>query len=144
MFFIVARLSVRARAMTRRSPCTSVMPALSMATSVPVPIAMPTVASASAGASLMPSPAIATILPRLCRSRITARFSAGNTSARTSSSPSERPTASAVVRLSPVSITMLMSCDLRERSASAVVALMRSATPSSPAGMPSIATNTTV
>ena len=39
---------------------TSVMPALSMATSVPVPMAMPTVASASAGASLMPSPAMAT------------------------------------------------------------------------------------
>ena len=32
------------------------MPALSIATSVPVPIAIPTVAAASAGASLMPSP----------------------------------------------------------------------------------------
>ena len=36
-------------------------PALSIATSVPVPMAMPTSAWASAGASLMPSPAIATI-----------------------------------------------------------------------------------
>jgi len=35
---------------------TSVTPALSMATSVPVPMAMPTSACASAGASLMPSP----------------------------------------------------------------------------------------
>ena len=34
-----------------------------MATSVPVPIAMPTSAWASAGASLMPSPTIATRLP---------------------------------------------------------------------------------
>ena len=60
MFRIVARLSRRARAMPRRSPFTSVTPALSMATSVPVPMAMPTAAWASAGASLMPSPAIAT------------------------------------------------------------------------------------
>ena len=34
-----------------------------MATSVPVPMAMPTSACASAGASLMPSPTIATVLP---------------------------------------------------------------------------------
>jgi hypothetical protein len=32
----------RARTIPRKSPCTSVMPALSIATSVPVPIAMPT------------------------------------------------------------------------------------------------------
>ena len=38
---MVARLSRRARTMPRRSPLTSVMPALSMATSVPVPMAMP-------------------------------------------------------------------------------------------------------
>ena len=42
MFVIVARDSARARAMPRRSPLTSVTPALSIATSVPVPIAMPT------------------------------------------------------------------------------------------------------
>ena len=49
--------------MPRRSPFTSVTPALSIATSVPVPMAMPTSAAASAGASLMPSPAIATTRP---------------------------------------------------------------------------------
>src|SRR6476619_5025467 len=42
MLSIVARLSLRARTMPRRSPLTSVTPALSMATSVPVPIAIPT------------------------------------------------------------------------------------------------------
>ncbi len=47
----------------RRSPLTRVTPALSMATSVPVPMAMPTSAAARAGASLMPSPAIATRRP---------------------------------------------------------------------------------
>ncbi len=45
---------------------TSVSWALFIATSVPVPIAMPTSARASAGASLMPSPAIATTRPSAC------------------------------------------------------------------------------
>jgi hypothetical protein len=44
---------------------TSVTWALFIATSVPVPMAMPTSALASAGASLMPSPAIATTRPSL-------------------------------------------------------------------------------
>ena len=56
------------------------MPALSMATSVPVPIAMPTSAAASAGASLIPSPAIATIASLLAqvaaRSVLLSRFDA--------------------------------------------------------------------
>lgn len=42
MLATVARLSRRARAMARKSPLTSVTPALSRATSVPVPIAIPT------------------------------------------------------------------------------------------------------
>jgi len=60
MFRIVARLSRRARTMPRKSPLTSVTPALSIATSVPVPMAIPTWACANAGASLIPSPAMAT------------------------------------------------------------------------------------
>jgi len=58
-----ARLSRRARTSPRRSGVTSVTAALSMAMSVPVPSATPTSALASAGASLMPSPAIATVRP---------------------------------------------------------------------------------
>ena len=46
-----------------RSPLSRVTPALSMATSVPVPMAMPTSAAARAGASLTPSPAMATTRP---------------------------------------------------------------------------------
>jgi hypothetical protein len=42
MFAIVARLRRRARTMPVKSPFTSVTPALSIATSVPVPIAIPT------------------------------------------------------------------------------------------------------
>ena len=50
------------------------MPALSMATSVPVPMAMPTSACARAGASLIPSPAIATRRPSDWSFLITAFF----------------------------------------------------------------------
>src|SRR5262245_41028815 len=60
MFRIVAWLSRRARTMPRRSPLTRVIPALCIATSVPLPMAIPTSAWARAGASFTPSPAIAT------------------------------------------------------------------------------------
>src|SRR6266571_3669519 len=62
MFRITARLMCIAFRIPIRSPLTSVIPALSMATSVPVPIAMPTSAAAKAGASLIPSPAMATVV----------------------------------------------------------------------------------
>lgn len=71
MFAIADRLSARALAIPRRSPFTSVTPADSIATSVPVPIAIPTSAAAKAGASLIPSPAIATTRPS-ARSFLTA------------------------------------------------------------------------
>ena len=53
----------------RRSPETSVRSAASIATSVPVPIARPRSAWASAGASLTPSPTIATTSPSRCSAR---------------------------------------------------------------------------
>ena len=60
----------------------------SIATSVPVPIANPTSASAKAGASLMPSPTKA-ILPYFALSALTAlTLPSGRTSAMTSSMPS--------------------------------------------------------
>ena len=74
--------------------------------SVPVPMAMPTSAAASAGASFTPSPAIATTRPSARRRLTTSLFRSGRTSASTSSMPSRRATALAVVRLSPVSMTM--------------------------------------
>ena len=57
----VADESLMACTSFRRSPFMIVMSAVSIAISVPVPIAMPTSACAIAGASLMPSPTIATI-----------------------------------------------------------------------------------
>src|SRR6266850_3723278 len=53
----VARLRRWARRMPPRSPFTKMMSALSIATSVPVPMAIPTSAAARAGASSIPSPA---------------------------------------------------------------------------------------
>jgi hypothetical protein len=55
---------------------TRTTPADSIATSVPAPIAIPTCARARAGASLTPSPTIATSRPRVCRSA-TARSGPG-------------------------------------------------------------------
>ncbi len=112
---MVARESSRARAIPSRSPLISVMPALAMATSVPVPIAMPTSAVASAGASLMPSPAMATMRPSRRNRSTTALFRSGSTSASISVIPSRCATAAAVAELSPVSMTM-RSPSARSRS----------------------------
>ena len=66
-------------------------PADSMATSVPAPMAMPTSARASAGASLTPSPTIATVSAALPAARRPCwSLSSGSTSAKTSSTPRSR------------------------------------------------------
>ena len=84
--------------------------AASIATSVPVPIAMPTSACASAGASLMPSPTIATHLalglqPACISAGFIGRQHLGQ---HLRSTPTCRAIASAVRRLSPVSIGTCM------------------------------------
>ena len=81
------------------------MSADSMATSVPAPMARPTSARARAGASLMPSPTMATFRPSAWREATFFSLSWGRTPATTVSTPSARPTASAVRWLSPVSMT---------------------------------------
>ena len=58
--------------------------------------------------------------------------------------PSLRATASAVVRLSPVSMTMRMPSARSASSAAGVVALIGSATAITPAGLPSTARNSAV
>src|SRR6266571_5239816 len=65
-----------------RSPDSRVMSEASMATSVPVPMAMPRSAWTRAGASLIPSPTMATTLPSCCSRRTSATLSSGRTSAR--------------------------------------------------------------
>ena len=65
----------------------STMLPASFAADVPVFIATPTSACASAGASLVPSPVIATRRPPSCSRRISASLSSGVASARKSSTP---------------------------------------------------------
>ena len=78
--------------------------AASMAISVPAPMAIPISALVRAGASLIPSPTMAT-LPFSFRERMTLSFPSGRTPAITWSTPACAPMALAVRLLSPVSIT---------------------------------------
>ena len=75
---------------------------------VPVFIATPTSACASAGASFVPSPAIATSLPSRCSSRISSSFRSGVASARNESTPDSSAIFSAVSGLSPVTMIVRM------------------------------------
>ena len=68
----------------------------------------PTSAWASAGASLVPSPVMATSLPPSCSARMRAILASGVASARKSSTPASWAMAAAVSGLSPVIITVRM------------------------------------
>ena len=80
----------------------------SLAACVPVFMATPTSACASAGASFVPSPVIATSRPPACSRLISAILSSGVASARKSSTPASAAIAAAVSGLSPVIITVRM------------------------------------
>ncbi|CAM5652298.1 hypothetical protein SHIRM173S_05628 [Streptomyces hirsutus] len=80
----------------------------SLAAEVPVFIATPTSACASAGASFVPSPVIATSRPPSCSRLIRASLSSGVASARKSSTPASSEIALAVSGLSPVIMTVRM------------------------------------
>ena len=71
-------------------------------------MATPTSAWASAGASFVPSPVIATSRPPACSRLISAILSSGVASARKSSTPASCAIAAAVSGLSPVIITVRM------------------------------------
>ncbi len=101
-----------------------------MATSVPVPMAMPRSAAASAGASFTPSPIMATRWPSACRRRTSATLSSGRTSDTTRSASTSAATASAVRRLSPVTTTTSRPMRCRSATAAALVGRTRSATSS--------------
>ena len=86
----------------------STMLPASLAACVPVFIATPTSAWASAGASLVPSPVMAISRPPDCSFLISAILSSGVASARKSSTPASVAIARAVSGLSPVIITVRM------------------------------------
>ena len=107
----------------------------SLAAAVPVFIATPTSACASAGASLVPSPVIATSRPPSCSLRISAILSSGVASARKSSTPACAAIAFAVSGLSPVIITVRMPIARISANRSAMPGLTTSdssTTPSTP------------
>ena len=103
-----------------------------IATSVPAPMAMPTSARASAGASLMPSPIIATLRPADCFSRTMRSLSCGRTSAMTSRTPSSEAMVCAVFLLSPVSSVTSMPMLSSALTAARLVGLSTSATANVP------------
>ena len=78
------------------------MLAASLDADVPLFMARPTSAWASAGASLVPSPVIATRWPSACSRRMIAILSSGLASATKSSTPASRAMVAAVSGLSPV------------------------------------------
>ena len=86
----------------------STMLPASFAACVPLFITTATSACASAGASLVPSPVIATSLPCAWMSRISLSFASGVTSARKSSTPASAAIEAAVSLLSPVIMIVLM------------------------------------
>ena len=92
--------------------------ALSRATSVPEPIATPTDACISAGASFTPSPTMATLWPCSVSLFTYSNLSSGRSSEAISSTPSFQPTSSAIDFASPVSSTVLRRIDFRDRIAS--------------------------
>ena len=103
-------------------------------------MAMPISALVSAGASLIPSPTIAT-LPCFISLRITVSFPSGRTPAITSSTPASLPTAFAVFSLSPVSITTFVPMFLSCFMASGLSSLIVSATAIIPAIFPFLEKN---
>ena len=140
----VRRDRAMASATASRSPLTIVRSDASRATSAPVPTAIPTSASASAGASFTPSPTIATRWPP-CRSRRTsATLSSGSTSAMVRSTPTSAPTRSALRRLSPVSRVTVRPWSWNARIAAADEGFTVSATATAASATPSLPTRTTV
>ncbi|SIC57010.1 Uncharacterised protein [Mycobacteroides abscessus subsp. abscessus] len=109
-----------------------------MAASVPVPMAMPISAVASAAESLTPSPTMATFLPSACRRLTTSAFSMGLTPAMTSPAaiPTCEATRAATSALSPVSNTGVMPMALSSSMARRLEGFTVSATSISPRRSP--------
>ena len=117
----------------------TILPA-SFAACVPLFMATPTFACASAGASLVPSPIMATSLPACCSFLIYSILSSGFASAMKSSTPAFSAIYLAVNGLSPVTITVFTPI-LRKRSKrSSIPGLITSCNSMTPATFMSIQT----
>ena len=107
---------------------------------VPVFMATPTSACASAGASLVPSPVIATSRPSACCARISSILASGVASARKSSTPDSSAILAAVSRLSPVTMTVRMPIRRSRSKRSAMPSLTTSLSSMTPSTCASRAT----
>ena len=134
----------RAMATSRGSERIRTTSAVSTATSVPAPMAIPKSACASAGASLTPSPTMATRLPASMSSLTLAALSPGSTSAMTLVMPSSAAIRAAVAALSPVSITTSTPRSRNSATAAAEVGRTASAMPKTATARPSTAASTEV
>mmetsp|Transcript_90648 Transcript_90648/g.265302 ORF Transcript_90648/g.265302 Transcript_90648/m.265302 type:complete len:276 (+) Transcript_90648:650-1477(+) len=153
IFETVTRLKRTEIASLRRSESMSTTCALSTATCVPAaPMAMPTSAVASAAASLMPSPTMATAKPWPPRQRrrpgaeeasaslsccTACTLSSGSSSAFTVRTPSSAATFSAGACRSPVSMMASTPIGSSDATHSAASARAASATPKTAASSPS-------
>ena len=118
----------------------STMLPASRAAWVPVFMATPTSAWASAGASLVPSPVMATRFPPACSRLISSILSSGLASARKSSTPASWAIAPAVSGLSPVIMIVRMPIRRRCSKRSARPSLTMSLSWTIPSGCPLSAT----
>ena len=129
-------------AMTSRSlvgsESRSTMLAASLAADVPLFIARPTSAWASAGASFVPSPVIATRWPSACSRRMIAILSSGLAWATKSSTPASRAMVAAVSGLSPVIITVRTPIRRNSANRSARPGLTVSLSSITPSARPSL------
>jgi hypothetical protein len=142
----VLRLSWTDCTTWRRDEPITVMSAASRATSVPDPMAIPRSACASAGASLTPSPTMATTRPASCSSLTVATLSSGRTPANTSRAgiPTAAATRPATCALSPVSRIGRSPSSVRSAMAGAEDSLRVSCRLMIPATRPSTATQIAV
>ncbi len=104
----------------------------SFAAAVPEFMATPTSACARAGASLVPSPVMATSRPPDCSRRISSSLSSGVASARKSSTPDSSAMARAVSGLSPVIMTVRMPIVRSSAKRSAIPGLTTSVSSTMP------------
>ena len=129
---------------SRRSLRTRTASALSMATSVPAPMAMPRSACTRAGASFTPSPIMATRCPSDCSLLTCSCLSFGRTPAITSVMPSWLAIVRAVRASSPVSMTGVSPIAFIWAIAAALVGFSASRTPRSPTICPARTTMSAV
>ena len=122
----------------------STMLPASLAAMVPLFMATPTSAWARAGASLVPSPVMATSFPRPCSLRISASLASGVASAKKSSTPASAAMALAVKGLSPVIMTVLMPIARSRSKRSRMPPLTTSLRCTTPSARPSSATTSGV